>query len=231
MEFIREHALWFLLGIAAIFTFVWLFTFRKRLRIKWYAVLIISVLHIVFGVLFVKLFAFLESPGTVYDGGMSLYGAVFFMPVLYFITAKIFKRDTRVVFDLITVPLIFTLACARVNCLIAGCCKGEVISFIHSHEVRWPTRQAELVYYAIFLTFAIIGVIKDRTKGTLYPVYLMSYGLFRFLIEWFRVSAHKFGVFHISHLWSIIAFLIGISFYFEMKKNRTLKKKRSKQHV
>lgn len=229
MEFIRSHALYFLLGVAAIFTFFWLYAFRKRLRAKWYALLIISVLHIITGVMCVKLFAFLEAPDGGFVGAMSLFGAVFFMPVFYIIGAKIFKRDMRQVFDLFTVPLVFTLACARVNCLIAGCCKGQIIPFIHSRTVRWPTREAELVFYTVLLTFFIIITVKDRTNGELYPIYLISYGIFRFIIEWFRVTGHTFGPFHISHLWSLLALIIGASVYFEIHNKS--KKKRSKQYV
>lgn len=229
MQFLIDHALYFLLGIAAVFTFFWLYAFRKRLRAKWYALLIISALHIVLGVASVKLFAFLEAPGGGFKGAMSLYGAVFFMPLLYFLGAKIFRRDMRTVFDLLTVPLLFTLACARVNCLFAGCCKGLIIPFIHSHTVRWPTRETELVFYAVFLTFAIIGVIKNKTNGTLYPLYMIAYGIFRFVIEWFRVTEHAVGPFHVSHFWSLLALIIGASVYFEIHNKS--KKKRSKQHV
>ena len=225
MEFIREHALYFLLGIAAIFTFFWLFAFRGRLRAKWYALLIISALHIVTGVLCVKAFAFLEAPDGGFKGAMSLFGAVFFMPLLYLAGAKIFKRDTRQVFDLMTVPLVFTLACARVNCLISGCCTGLVIPFIHSRTVRWPTREAELVFYVIFLTVIIMKIVKEKNKGDMYPLYMMCYGIFRFIIEWFRTTEHTLGPFHISHFWSLLALIIGASVYFEIH-NKT-KKKRS----
>ena len=116
-----------------------------------------------------------------------------------------------------------------VNCLISGCCQGQVIPFIHSHTVRWPTRETELVFYAVLLTFAIIGVIKNKTNGTLYPLYMIAYGIFRFVIEWFRVTEHTIGPFHISHFWSLLALIIGASVYFEIHNKS--KKKRSKQHV
>lgn len=53
---------------------------------KWYAVIAFSVLHTVCGVLSVKAFAFLETGDA---GNMSLFGGVFFMPVLYFISADV----------------------------------------------------------------------------------------------------------------------------------------------
>ncbi|MBO7666264.1 MAG: prolipoprotein diacylglyceryl transferase [Clostridia bacterium] len=159
------------------------------------------------------------------NGAMSLFGAVFFMPVAYWLGAKIFKRDMRIVFDLFTVPLVFTLACARVNCLFAGCCKGLVIPFIHSHTVRWPVREAELVFYAVLLAFFVIRTFKSKTNGELYPIYLMAYGVFRFVIEFFRESDHILGLFHISHLWAMLALIIGASVYFEIHNKK--RKKRS----
>lgn len=237
MEFITSHPLYFLLGIAGVFTFFWLFAFRRRLRAKWYALLIISVLHIFVGVLFVKLFAFLESPGEGYKGAMSLFGAVFFMPLTYFAGAKIFKRDIREVFDLFAVPLLFTLACARVNCLFSGCCKGQIIPFITSHTVRWPTRETELVFYAILLTVFIVTIIKKKNFGQLYPLYMTTYGVFRFIIEFFRVTetSRTAGLFHLAHLWAVVSFCIGAGILFELiyikNSKRKKKNKRKKNHV
>ena len=61
---------------------------------KWYAVIAFSVLHTVCGVLSVKAFAFLETGDA---GNMSLFGGVFFMPVLYFISAKVTVKIMQIV--------------------------------------------------------------------------------------------------------------------------------------
>ena len=66
-----------------------------------YAVFPVAVLHTLIGVLSVKIFAFLETgfnPDSL--GNMSLFGGVFFMPVLYFISAKVSKRNIKTVFDI-----------------------------------------------------------------------------------------------------------------------------------
>ena len=231
MEFLKENALWLLLGFAGLMTFLWLFAFKKRLRAKWYVLLLLSALHIIVGVFCVRFFAFLESFGKSLPGAQSLFGAVFFMPLLYFFGALTFKRDIRTVFDIFTVPLVFTLACARVNCLISGCCTGLIISGIHSHIVRWPTREAELVFYGAFLIPIIYKIVKTKTNGEVYPIYLISYGIFRFVIEWFRTATVFVGPFHISHFWATLAIIIGTSFYFEMKSNEKNNKSRSKNYA
>ena len=224
--FIKDNPLYFLLGFACIATFVWLMLVRDRLKAKWYVLAALSVLHIVFGVLFVKCFAFLEAPDGGFSGAMSLYGAVFFMPVLYFAGAKLFRRDTGQVFDMFTVPLVFTLACARVNCIFSGCCLGKIIPFITSRTARWPTREAELVFYAVFLAVIISKIVKRKNHGEIYPLYLMCYGAFRFVIEFFRESETT-NLFHRAHIWSAVAVIAGASFYFEIY--RKSKKKGLKQ--
>ena len=224
-DFLSENSLCLLLLAGGIGTYCWLFAFRKRIRAGWFSVLLLSVLHIVFGVLSVKLFAFLESPGEKFGSSMSLFGAVFFMPCLYFAGSKLFKRNTRQVFDLFTVPLVFTLACARVNCLLTGCCKGMIIPFIRAVTVRWPTREAELLFYAVFLSLIIIRISRNRSNGEIYPLYLLSYGLFRFFVEGFRESSAK-SIFHLAHIWAVIAVCAGAAFYFEIRhqKSRSVKK-------
>lgn len=71
---LKEHSLIVLLLLGTIFNVFWLYRMRRQLQMKWYAVLILSVLHTAIGVCSVKVFAFLES-GDI--GNMSLFGGVF----------------------------------------------------------------------------------------------------------------------------------------------------------
>ena len=185
-----------------------------------------AILHTLIGVVCVKVFAMFEGligPGE--TGKLSLYGGVFFMPVFYFLGAKIFKRDVKMVFDVFSFPLIFTLLCSRVNCLFAGCCLG---TFIPGTEVRWPTREAEMVFYVVLLIILDRKVAKKQFDGTVYPIYMLSYGIFRFIIEWFRESEHIFGVIHISHIWSLLSAAIGLAFLLYLRKDRKKPNKSAK---
>ena len=212
---LSEHFLWIMLGLGAAFTLTWLLLHRKRLCLKWYAAVLLAILHTLYGVLCVKVFAFAESG---FDGNklgaMSLFGAVFLMPPAYWLGAKLFKRKPADVFDVFTVCMIFTLLCARCNCLVAGCCQGRQIG---DSGLRWPTREAELVFYLIFLGCIIPRVWKGRTNGEVYPLYMAAYGTFRFITECFRDSATP-GIFHVSHIWAALTLALGFSIYFEMKK-------------
>ena len=184
---------------------------RRQLQMKWYAVIAFSVLHTVCGVLSVKAFAFLETGDA---GNMSLFGGVFFMPVLYFISAKVSKRNIKAVFDIFTICMIFTVMCARINCIVSGCCAGLVIPGTHYH---FPTRELEILYYIVMLILLIPRVKKSKNPGSIYPLYMASYGAFRFIDEFFRTSSTGM-LFHLSHVWAAIAFAAGLSIYMLAEK-------------
>jgi len=185
---------------------------------KWYAVLILSVLHTAIGVCSVKVFAFLES-GDI--GNMSLFGGVFFMPAAYWLGAKLTKRPCCKVCDVFTPCMLFTLMCARINCIISGCCAGLAIPGTHFH---FPTRELEILYYIVMLILLTPRVAKTKNPGSIYPLYMASYGAFRFIDEFFRTSSTGM-LFHLSHVWAAIAFAAGLSIYIEINARNHQRKK------
>lgn len=183
-----EVSLWILLGIGFAGSAAWLVLMRDRLNMAWYAAIPLAIFHTIFGVLTVKVFAFLE---TGFDkatlGNMSLFGGVFFMPVAYWLGAKLFKRPMKETFDVFT-PWHDLYSHVRPHQLhsLSGCCTGLVIP---GTQLRCPTRELELVYYIVMLILLIPRVKKDENPGTCYPLYMASYGAFRFVIEFFRTSS------------------------------------------
>ena len=212
-SFINEHFLLLILVIGAVGSLVWIDIHRDRLGLGHVGALILSIMHTVYGVFCVRFFAFLENGGGSFEA-MSLYGAVFFMPVLYFVLSLLLKREKREVFDLLTPCMVFTLMCSRLNCLHAGCCQGL---YIPGLSIRWPTREIEILYYALFLLRMCPMIHACETKGEVYPLYVMTYSALRFVIEWIRVYDGE-NVMHPAHAWSLIALLISSTIYFELNR-------------
>lgn len=213
-----------LLSAGAVFTAVWLILLRKRLDMPWYAAIPLAILSTVYGVLTAKVFAFLESGfNTDSFGNMRLFGVVFFMPLAYWLGAKLSKRSYREVFDVFTPCIIFTVMCARINCIVSGCCIGLPIPGMNG--VRFPTREAEILFYIILLICLCPRVLKGKYRGQAYPIYMISYGAFRFVVEFFR-SADTSSVFHRAHIWALITLIIGISIYAEIKSETATRKRR-----
>ena len=220
---INSHFLLLILILSTVLSWLWLMDFEQRLSIRGRTALLLAIGHTLLGVACVKAFAFLEGV----PGGMSLYGAVFFLPLVYFLGARWSKRPAAEVFDVFTICTVLTLLLARVNCLHNGCCLGAFIS--GSSGMRWPTREAEIVFYIALIVWLGGKILKNKAHGTAYPIYMFSYGIFRFICEFFRENESIGGQFHLSHVWSICAIAVGLAAYFRVKQ-KTKKGKSRRKH-
>ena len=215
LTWLSDHALILLLGCGTLFNVYWLHRCRERLHLRWLSVLLLSVLHTVLGVLSVKVFALFETGNF---SNMSLFGGVFFMPLFYWGVAKLAKQKAADVFDVFTICLVFTLMCARLNCIISGCCLGAHIPIEGLTHLRFPTRELELLFYVILLSRLWRKVLSGSARGMIYPIYMISYGIFRFVTETLRFSDRTDSILHVSHLWALLSLGIGISIYGELQK-------------
>lgn len=215
LTWLSDHALILLLGCGTLFNVYWLHRCRERLHLRWLSVLLLSVLHTVLGVLSVKVFALFETGNF---SNMSLFGGVFFMPLFYWGVAKLAKQKAADVFDVFTICLVFTLMCARLNCMISGCCLGAHIPIEGLTHLRFPTRELELLFYVLLLSRLWRKVLSGSARGMIYPIYMISYGIFRFVTETLRFSDRTDSILHVSHLWALLSLGIGISIYGELRK-------------
>lgn len=215
LTWLSDHALILLLGCGTLFNVYWLHRCRERLHLRWLSVLLLSVLHTVLGVLSVKVFALFETGNF---SNMSLFGGVFFMPLFYWGVAKLAKQKAADVFDVFTICLVFTLMCARLNCIISGCCLGAHIPIEGLTHLRFPTRELELLFYVLLLSRLWRKVLSGSARGMIYPIYMISYGIFRFVTETLRFSDRTNSILHVSHLWALLSLGIGISIYGELQK-------------
>lgn len=219
-SFIAEHRLLMLLGIGSLFTFIWGYIFRKRMQTNVVIVLLLALADTIFGVFCVKTFAIIEGfgdPSVV--GSMSLFGVVFFMPAGFGIESIITKIKLADIFDIYTPCMIFMLLCARLNCIFGGCCLGKHIS--GTSGFRWPTRECEIMFDIALLIIFGRKNFKNESDGKIYPIYMICYGIFRAIIEFFRVSGKYPGILHLAHIWALISLTIGFSIYIEIQKRNS----------
>ncbi len=214
IAFFLDNSLILLLGIGTVFNFFWLRKHADDLRLTVLAAAVLAVLHTAAGVAAVKVFAVLEKMDFGVMGSMSVFGVIFFLPLLYYTGAKIFRRNVAKVYDIFTPCMLMSIMFARINCILSGCCLGKYIPGLA--PARWPTREIEVVFYIVLLLLIIFGGIKKKTAGLLYPLYMISYGVLRFILECFR-EADTTSFFHLAHLWAVICFGIGLSFYLEIR--------------
>lgn len=116
----------------------------------------------------------------------------------------------------------------RIGCFFAGCCYGKVTDswigvvfpdIAPAGAARIPTQLIEAGF--LFLMFGVLSFLylKYNFRHTV-AVYFASYGVFRFIIEFFRDDDRGafIGPFSPSQVWSVGLVAAGVVAYFFMKK-------------
>lgn len=169
----------------------------------------------VFSVISAILFAILEQAlrgETISIGAISTYGVYFICPVMILLLSRLLHWDGRRMLDIYALYALPSLFLLRINCLICGCCGGRPIG---NTGLYWFTREAEMVFYAVVMIVLLRREKRGVAPGTAFPLLMASYGVFRFVEEWFRTGD---GWLHLAHGWSVIAVIIGLGLYFEWKQ-------------
>ena len=216
IRLISQNVLLFFAIAIIIANYVWLMVCRNGLHITPVCAFVIAVLHDIIGYAAMRLLAILEVGGDLSRAAnMRLFGAVFILPLLYFAVSRLTKANFGYVMDVASLCLVIGLVFGRLDCLVTGCCQGALIA--GSTSLYWPLREVELLYYIGFLVFFAEKIRKERTHGEVYPVFMITYGALRFVLEWFRVEyTTSIGPLHLAHIWALLSLAIGISIYSEL---------------
>ncbi len=229
------------LGVLACFIVFWVLSKRDKVDPKY--VDFISIDGIIaggtgfgFAALFQSVYDYISHPelgfrytGLTFQGGL-IGGAAVFLLLAYLFRKKFKGKLTDVVS---TVPLGILLGhfIGRVGCFMAGCCYGRTtdswigVRFIDPEtgermaEKVIPTNLIEAVFlFAAFVVLLII-YLKKRHPYNL-PLYMILYGIFRFVIEYFRGDERGSFVpgMSPSQFWSLLMVIAAIPLIFVLKK-------------
>lgn len=230
------------IGLAACF-FV-LFTYGKRFGISskftdfiFYNGFAAIILGFAGAKLFQAVYDFIDNPAEGFDflnAGMTFMGGLIFGVAVFLIGYFLFRKrlDGRLIDFLPIVPCCILIAhgFGRIGCFFGGCCYGvETDSFL---GVKFPHLPAPvhptMLYEAAFL-FIMFGVcswllLKRKFRYNL-PLYLLTYGVFRFLIEYIRGDYRGSLVTGISpsQFWSIamvaaaVVVYVGMRYFFSLR--------------
>lgn len=220
IRFFSGHTMLFCVLLAAVFMTLWWFKFQKKLNLKPYYPPIFAIVHMVFAVVVMKIWALVEVGfNTEAAANMRLYGVFFIeIPLFIIIGYKILKTpNIRLFTDVLTIAGMIGLAVGRVNCLMKDCCYGRLISEFGPE--RWPLREIEIVYSILFVLYFAPKVLKGKTNGEVAPIGYIGYGVLRFLMEFLREEyTGQVGPLHLAHIWSLISIAAGIFSYIMVKK-------------
>jgi len=160
----------------------------------------------VFEIIFYRWEFFLQHPIEILTrgSGWMYYGAEFGGLVGLIAYLHFHHIDILRPLDICGVVLLLAHAIGRMGCFFSGCCYGIPtsswlgITFPGLSCPVHPTQLYESIPLAI--GFMVFWIFRKRflIPGTVYAVYLLFYGLLRFIIEFYREDAYTFGILNLS---------------------------------
>lgn len=235
--FLNVHMYGIMIAIGLLCCFGVLTYFCKRKGIEekfsdflFYNSLVAIILGFGSGVLFQAVYAYIENPeagfnlsaGMTFIGG--LIGGVISFLIGYFIFRKRYTNRLYQVISVIPCSILIAHAFGRIGCFFAGCCYGKEtdsflgVKFPNLPNPVHPTQLYEAAFLFIMFGICIYLLLKKDFKHNM-SLYLISYGIFRFLIEYLRGDdrGQLVGFISPSQFWSILMVIIGIALIFVMR--------------
>lgn len=174
----------------------------------------------------------------VWRGGFVSYGAFFGITVVGLAYLKIRRLPILDYADFVVLSMPLVILLVRIGCLGAGCCYGKPTDFFIHLVFNNPASDAGRDFlgvplhatqlYDIFVQILIMIIIhlvyaRRRFRGQVLMVFLLSYAVFRFLIEYLRGDEDRgvyfSGAISTAQYISLVTFLICAGFYLFLKKH------------
>jgi prolipoprotein diacylglyceryltransferase len=189
----------------------------KRFNVKTFKLPILAVVFTLFE-LFGTMVLYVIENGAI--GGMSYYGGILLMPIFAILLSLVFRIKYLDTMDLFA-TVAGAMVVMRVQCILTGCCGGKVLFTYKGTDIRFPNRIIEIITVLV-LTIILLNLGKKvKYKGLLYPIYMISYGIVRFIINWFREGVTPFvWVLPAGNFWSLIAIAVNVLWIIVVIKNR-----------
>ena len=232
--FWNVHMYGIMIAVGILGTFITLFTLAKNKKVDskftdylFYNGIVAIVLGFGAATVVQALYNYIDNPaagfrlgsGMTFIGGL-IGGVVTFM-LSYFIFRKRFNTRLYQVVSIVPPCILIAHAFGRIGCFFAGCCYGKVtdsflgVKFPHLALPVHPTQLYEAAFLFIMFGVCTFLVVKYDFKHNL-SLYLISYGVFRFLIEYLRGDerGELVGFISPSQFLSIFMVLGGVALIF-----------------
>ena len=170
----------------------------------------------------------------------SFFGCIFFVPIVYFVLAKIIREPYEVLMDFAGPLCALLFVIMKLNCMHAGCCSG-ICMFITKtgKEILFPSQLMEAIASGIILVVLLCLQKKEINRGKLAPVFLVLYGCMRFVFSFFRGNPRHFfwleKTIHLSvptgQVWSVICIVWGLIWLWRIVTKKLGRKIQAKEYV
>ena len=170
-------------------------------------------------------FKWVMNSGMVFFGGLT---GAFLMGELYI---KLYGLSPQKIWDKVIIVLPLGQAFGRFGCFFAGCCYGvesETLGVIFPYITNknlenvklLPTQLFEAGFCILLFIVLLIFSVKSKKEYLILFIYSLSYGVFRFIIEFFRGDETRGVLLLSTSQWiSIMLIIFGFVVYFTRLKN------------
>lgn len=129
-------------------------------------------------------------------GGLIFYGGFLLATFAVFVMARVRREPALSLLDYAMTGLPLGHALGRVGCFFNGCCYGLPTTLpwasLEAGELRHPAQLYETVFNLALWIALTRAYLRPHRHGAIFALYLMSYGLWRFFIEFLRGDARQF---------------------------------------
>ena len=232
-----------LLGVIAAAVLFFIYLNKSKRQVNYLDLMVVIIATVLVGIVFAILFeniyeAIKHSINGEYahwTWGMTFYGGLFGGVITFILMYRFYYlKNNEPIFDEILriAPACIALghAFGRIGCFLSGCCYGiethtslDVYFPVHNHSYL-PTQLFEMGFLFLLAGVLVFLAFKKITNYT-FIVYMLSYGTFRFVIEFFRGDerGQLMGL-SPSQYWCILLVVGTIPLFF-LLKNKFFKEK------
>lgn len=210
----------YMLSLAVVLLLGLMLLRRRRYNIPVGKAILIMVLVAGLGILSTQMLYLIENGEW---GGMSFFGAVLFLPLIMTPIALLLHVSAENMMDFIAPPGLLMFAVMKTNCFFSGCCGGRVLTIgTKGATMIFPSQLVEAGVTIVLILALLLFEYKEKTRTKLYPISMVSYGILRFILNWFRMpgDALVLGM-QKGTVWSVVAVIIGV-FWLMIMKNKEL---------
>jgi phosphatidylglycerol:prolipoprotein diacylglycerol transferase len=170
---------------------------------------------------------FIVSPMSIFatwQGGLIFYGGLIGGALAVLAVVKMRRLPVAKVADIVAPALALGSAIGRLGCFANGCCYGKethvpwAVTFTDNLSAAsplgiplHPTQIYEFTYNLISLAVLLWVGKRVKKDGVLFWLYVTLYGMFRFIVEFFRADPVAFAGMSASQIFSIVLFVVGVA--------------------
>ena len=186
----------------------------RKVTLKLWKKMVVALAGSAFGLFGLFVMGYIENGRF---GPISFFGAHFIGPLGILIscrTLKISKKECYKMLDISAPALCAALVVLKLNCYRVKCCGGIVLSTHNDVVCYFPSQIVESIFAFVLMTLFMFLLMKDKAQGSIYLLYMIVYGIGRFVLNIFRETTIWILDMPAGNFWSIISVIIGAGYLY-----------------